>query len=430
VLLSRYSIINNSVQYLINELKIFWLISLPYVIFNLAGLLLGPPKKPNPKPNLKLTGHYTLRISYCTKGDNCLSLRRSLQSVERAVQHELTLNQKNISCGSFLNKIEVEVITDKKIPRKVFPADLHVHEIVVPAGYTPPNKTLFKARSIQYSLQVNKASENIFTLRLDEESCINYLTILGIIEFLQNKEKSQVIAQGEILYNSYQYANAISLTAADAIRSGDDLGRFRLQYLFKQAYFGMHGSFVLIRSDVEKMIGYDHGPSVAITEDAYLAMQIIDHNYHFGWLNGNIFEQSPYTYKDFIKQRKRWFVGLKNVVKDRRIRWKNKIVLLISILLWSVSWVAFAVTLLNFVLPSETNIFVGMAGGFVFSVYVLIYIIGTYRNSHTKNLSPLAKAYLYLLTIICIPFSTLLEAVGVIEGILQPEKRFEIINKN
>ncbi|MBD3270259.1 glycosyltransferase [Candidatus Peregrinibacteria bacterium] len=430
---SLSSPITSAVQQSIDSLKFLWLISFPYVIFNLIGLLLGPPKKPKPNLNDQTTKKIILRISYCTRGQNYLSLKRSLSSVARVLNQKVTVKNKKIHLKDLFKNVEVEAITDKKLPKITFPKSLKniTHfETLVPKNYHTQNSTKYKARSLHYSTTVNLCAPNIWVLRLDEESKINTDTIKGIIEFLQNRQDTEIIAQGEILYNAYQYANKITITAADAIRTGDDLGRFRLQYKMHKNFFGMHGSFILIRSDIEKKYGYDYGLNSSITEDAYLALKIIDNGWKFGWLNGNIQEQSPYSFSDFIKQRKRWFVGLTYVVRDKRIHLKHRLTLMLSRIMWAVSWTAFLITVLNIIFPSETNIWIAQIGGLIFSIYILIYLLGTARNLQGKKLGTLARSYMYILTIICIPLSTMLEAIGVISGMINSTQKFEIVKKN
>lgn len=430
VMISRNSNIDNNIQTIVHNLKWLWLISFPYVIFNLAGLLVGPPMNPYPIMDPYLTNNKTLRISFASRGENNVSLKRSLEAANFALSYNFRVKKQLISMREFFKNIEVEVITDHKLPKDTFPKGLNVKEIIVPEAYETESGSLYKARALQFSLDINRHSKNTYVLRLDEESVITAKTMLGIIEFLQNKEADQVIAQGEILYNAYQYANAITITAADAIRTGDDLGRFRLQYLLGRSYFGMHGSFILVRSDVEYRFGYDYGPETSITEDAHLALKIMDNGYKFGWLNGNVYEQSPYSWRDFIAQRKRWFVGLTFVERQKDITWYNRMVLVISRFMWAISWLAFVITILNVFFPSETEMWIGMIGGFIFSVYVLIYLIGTYRNVSNKQIGRLAKVYLYLLTLLCIPLSTCLEACGVIAGMVAPKKHFQVVYKN
>jgi hypothetical protein len=61
---------------------------------------------------------------------------------------------------------------------------------------------------------------------------------------------------------------------ADAIRVGDDLSRFQLQYTyFHRPIFGAHGSFLLMNGDVENAVTWDLGSLTEDYEFATLAWQ-------------------------------------------------------------------------------------------------------------------------------------------------------------
>ena len=56
-----------------------------------------------------------------------------------------------------LEHFQIEVVTDRPIH---LPAQRHVREIVVPEDYRPPNGCKFKARALQYCLEVRGVKEN------------------------------------------------------------------------------------------------------------------------------------------------------------------------------------------------------------------------------------------------------------------------------
>jgi cellulose synthase/poly-beta-1,6-N-acetylglucosamine synthase-like glycosyltransferase len=66
------------------------------------------------------------------------------------------------------------------------------------------------------------------------------------------------------------------------------------------------GSFFICQHGVEKSITFDHGLEGSITEDSYFVIKASNQGYSFGWIDGEMYEQSPFTFMDFLRQRKRW----------------------------------------------------------------------------------------------------------------------------
>lgn len=51
-------------------------------------------------------------------------------------------------------------------------------------------------------------------------------------------------------------------------RTVDDIGHLYIQNVIGRTIFGLHGSYVVSRHDLEKEIGFYVGPEGRITEDA------------------------------------------------------------------------------------------------------------------------------------------------------------------
>jgi hypothetical protein len=124
-------------------------------------------------------------------------------------------------------------------------------------------------------------------------------------------EKDYHFGQGLILYNQYKYWANWLYTVADAIRVGDDLSRFQLQYsYFHRPVFGAHGSFLLTNGLVENAVTWDLG---SLTEDYQFAMKAWARGFYCGKVCGIIREQSPMDFMGFMKQRRRWYCGIRRL---------------------------------------------------------------------------------------------------------------------
>jgi beta-1,4-mannosyltransferase len=97
---------------------------------------------------------------------------------------------------------------------------------------------------------------------------------------------------------------------------------------------GMHGSFVVCQNRVEKLISFDHGLAGSITEDTYFAFLARTHQVKFHWIDGVMYEQSPFTILDFMKQRARWLAGLVRVCVEPKIPIKYRYLLWLFTLIW------------------------------------------------------------------------------------------------
>lgn len=100
-------------------------------------------------------------------------------------------------------------------------------------------------------------------------------------------------------------------TVADGIRVGDDLARFHLQNtLIKRPVFGVHGSFLFTNGEMENECTWDFG---SLAEDFEFSQDAWRRGFTCGRVHGIVREQSPTTVRDFLKQRRRWYMGIRDI---------------------------------------------------------------------------------------------------------------------
>lgn len=332
---------------------------------------------------------------------------------------------------------DIEVVTDLEVASKI--GAPYAHYLVVPPDYTPPNGAKWKARALHYLLEKSSARtqaqdspKNVWVLHMDEESLLTPEAMAGIHRFINASENAQKIGQGEIKYNAHRYGDNWLITSMDALRTGDDLGRFRLQFsLFGRALFGMHGSFILVPAEVETAIGFDLGGKGSVTEDAYFALKATERGYRFGWVDGFIREQSPYTITALMRQRRRWFCGLRLLANDKTVRCDVRLPVAISVFLWRWMWMGTLATALNLAVggayfPAELAILTAVIGGSTTAVY----LVGAHRNIRDTDLSIFRKTWLYMSVPLAMPLMGIIENAAVIWGLLQPVKGFDVVDKN
>ncbi|KAK3577875.1 hypothetical protein CHS0354_021845 [Potamilus streckersoni] len=205
-----------------------------------------------------------------------------------------------------IEKFKFEVVTDTALNLN---ASLFVREIVVPKEYVSKNKSLHKARALHYCLEkeINILSDDDWIVHLDEETIITEGSVVGLANFATKELGS--LGQGVITYANESVVNWWT-TLADSVRVAIDSGlmKFCFQKLHRPLY-GLKGSFIIVKSPVENALGFDFGPRGSIAEDLYFALEAWKNGYKFNFVEGEMWEKSPFTVADYIRQRKRWFVG-------------------------------------------------------------------------------------------------------------------------
>lgn len=400
--------------------KLFWFTGVIFAVVNLTGLIRwGEPHKylREYEASYSWDLNKKLIIAFVSYGRNYQALKRSVSCAVKICEN-MGVNHR------------VEVVTD--IPLKDQLLNPSVAYYIVPPSFTTKHATKFKARALQYLKEKRTpySPENTWVLHLDEESVITPQVIAGISRFIAKYPER--IGQGEIQYNAHNYGAHPLITAIDAVRTGDDLGRFRLQLKgFGKPYFGIHGSFLLIPLRHENTIGFDLGTKGSVTEDAYFALKAVDTGLKFGWVEGFIKEQSPFTVMDLIKQRRRWINGLFLLVFDKEISFSTRSLLMLNMFVWKLSWVGTFATVLNFAMGgSYFPLTLSYAASVIAGSIIAVYLIGLYRNLESSSLSLVMKLWVGLRSLVLFPLCPFVEAYAVIYAIARPVSGFYTVSKN
>jgi egghead protein (zeste-white 4 protein) len=416
-----------------------WIFPIVLASIDLAGILwFGPPADRQPDQEWQWDRGATLIVSYVSRGDHQETLRRAASRTQAVLD---SLGVRYI----------IESVTDVEVaPQyRLKPTCGQLLYYVVPPEYVTTKGTRFKARALQFLLEHRTARlggqedrENIWVLHMDEESFVTPESALGIHDFVERYDLRRTpgaIGQGEILYNSCRYGQAPLIEAIDAMRSGADLGRFRMQYrIWHAPLFGTHGSFILTPARLEREITWDVGGYGVITEDAYFGLIAMERGVRFDWVDGFIREQSPFSLRDLIQQRRRWFCGLMRITRDPRLQFRTTLMLRLCLVFWALS--VFGCTASLFFLgqrllgagtgtvPYWLVLFIALCGGLFSSLYV----VGAYRNVLHAQVSARRKLFNVVFTFIAwvmlIPWVA--ESVAVFFALVRPVTRFHIVEKD
>jgi egghead protein (zeste-white 4 protein) len=176
-------------------------------------------------------------------------------------------------------------------------------------------------------------------------------------------------------------------------------------------------------------VGFDFGPAGSMTEDAFWVLREMDLGARCRFVDGYVVEQAPHSVRDFMQQRRRWFVGLSLVARQASIRLRFRAVLGLMTLLWSVSWLVNLYTFGNLVFGYHEPLWLRAPANLVFAYFVSLYLIGLRMNLAHRPAGPWRSSLMFLAQVLLLPFFAVLEAGSVVWGLIKPPVGFHVIEK-
>ncbi len=372
-----------------------------------------PEKLDNVKPINKLV---SLRI--VSKGTNV----EALTDTVRRCQREMAKTP--------LFPYVIEIVTDtKKISLSKPNQDLRY--ITVPHKYKTENESLYKARALHYAVDHSPLPNDAWIVHLDEETQLTASGIKGICTMVAEEEASGNlrIGQGAILYHRTWKEHPF-LTLADNVRTGDDFARFHFQHKLGVTVFGLHGSYIVVRNDVEKSTGFDFGPRGSITEDAFWALVCMQKGYRCRWVDGYLEEQSTQSVSDFVKQRRRWFQGLVKVSIHAPVKLRWRLSLGLNTILWAVAPFGALYTIGHFFYGFSHPAWIKLLANYSFMSFGVLYMTGLRANLDEYGVKDWYKRLgWYAAQIILLPVFSFMESLGVLAAIFRPVSGFHVVKK-
>jgi egghead protein (zeste-white 4 protein) len=396
-------------------LGVLWALAFVPAVCELAGLMMwrSPQASPQVIPNL-----VCWRI--VSRGINTEALRNTILACQKEM------------AGMPLFPYVIEVVVDTVFPGDELPAPgSDLRYIVVPRDYETPGDTRAKARALNYALWHSPLEEDAWLLHMDEESRPTASGITGIAAAIREEEASGQlrIGQGTITYHRDWHDHPF-FTLADCIRTGSDLGRLYLSMKIGVPLFGLHGSFILVRNDVERSLGFDLGPVGSLTEDAWWGTIAMDRGYRCRWVEGHIAEQCTFRVRDFLKQRRRWFNGMARTAMHAPVSWRWRAVLCISMLTWASAPVAWFYTLSHLMLGGYVSPVIQALANVSLAVYITTTLVGLGVNMTEHGIWRRVQKLRWGLTwLVCLPAFSLLESSAVAYALIRPAKGFDVVKK-
>src|SRR5919106_1026464 len=161
---------------------------------------------------------------------------------------------------------EISVVTDDEKDKGTL-SNHKCEVIVVEKGYS--TNAIKKGRALQYAVEFRskcaKNSSRQWIFHMDDESCVTTQTVLSLLKFIRSAG-SAVVSEGPIFYPlKFEFANPLT-AIAESIRPFTCYDC--VSQMTNPPPIHMHGSNLLVRSDIEDVIGWDFGPTLA--EDHFM----------------------------------------------------------------------------------------------------------------------------------------------------------------
>ena len=375
-----------------------------------------------------------LVFRFVTRGDNIDVLRDSIIAVHQAFARY------PLASGPY----SIEIISECPVYLGMG-IDERTHIYVVPSNYVTEKRSRFKARALTYLQEQTRPQREDWYIYLDEESLVDEIMLAGLYRFVwraieaeasaqqdgKKRHAAGLIGQGAILYQGGNWF----FRGADALRTADDLGRFRLQYALGLPVFGIHGSFIVIRGIDDTGLSFDVGSANSITEDAAWALRAWAKGFRFAWVEGYLHEQPPQRVKDFVRQRSRWLSGIRLVLGDRQTPLRYRLCLGIFAGLWQLAFLPFLVAVIALFVHASPFLWMRIPADFAWATFILAYLQGIdvqARHFHPflkkKRIELVWKRVVSWLLVLCSIWYALLETAGVLYS-LRPKQGFFVIQK-
>ena len=286
-----------------------------------------------------------------------------------------------------------------------------------------------KARALHYCWEktVSDIDDNAWIVHLDEETLMTESSLIGILNFIHEQDGD--LGQGVITYANEDIVNW-NTTLADSIRVSVDYGQLRLSFnLFKQPLFSWKGSFAVVKASVEKAITFDFGPEGSIAEDCFFAMKAYAHGYRFGFIQGEMWEKSTFSFMDYVKQRRRWFQGLYLTLKSSAIPCQCKYGLFFMVTSGALLPITTTGAIMGFVFPTPKWLLMDALGACMSASFLFFFVFGAIKSFSFERLGTFRFTLRIICTVLNLPYVILAENVALIWAIFSSKTTFHVVQK-
>jgi cellulose synthase/poly-beta-1,6-N-acetylglucosamine synthase-like glycosyltransferase len=310
------------------------------------------------------------------------------------VIHEAVNRVVEVAAKTRYTNYRIDVVTDREASIR------GANMIVVPREYQTKNRARFKSRSLHYAVerrrQQKENTEDTWIMHLDEESFITRQTLVSILKYLGRPEPA-LVSEGPIIYPNKMFDVGIT-------RYSESLRPYTcyncVSQMTSSVPLNMHGSNLLVRADVEDVVGWDFG-GIGASEDQRFGHEVWRKKGSvFGWHGGLLEEQPPLSVSDLINQRRRWLLGNMANARAGKLPWSKRLNFMVQTVSWIVGFPAGIVTMLAFVLPQNIPLWLHLVLVGSTGLWLLSYQIGLEHNIQPFHFSRLRKVKEHVIMLI------------------------------
>jgi Glycosyl transferase family group 2 len=305
---------------------------------------------------------------------------------------------------------EIWVVTESSLVNKYYGADK-----VLNVSPDFMSKAKYKARALDYSSKVRESlgidSLNVKILFLDDDT----IPTMDYIEtcYAADYDVMQGILQPKLNYGSlYSYIENMRTLACLSVCS---------IYQSHGHPVWVHGEGICVRASTEQAVGW--GFNLVSSEDLVFGHKCAEKKMKWGFIWKSISITSPWTFRDFFKQRKRWLWGNAHAIANI-LDWKSKVRLLwFYITGVSILWISTVASILDL----TGNLDFGPLERTLFYISLLIWL-GMY--GYIGYLVGDGKLKHILLSMLLAWFTSVMNTIPICVGLFfKKPVKFEVIEK-
>jgi egghead protein (zeste-white 4 protein) len=169
----------------------------------------------------------------------------------------------------------------------------------------------------------------------------------------------------------------------------------------------------------------------SVTEDYFFAIKAMERGFTIDWIEGEMREESPFTFLDIVKQRQRWFQGIFLTLRSFKFNPFNTLFLFkyIRLFFWACSpfYVFLDICYVFFPLSlTKWDLILCVLNE---AIHQYVFIVGTLNNFDFKKRNLLEAVILLVPTVIWTRYLKVIESLAIILGIFQNKDQFYVVKK-